>query len=74
MKLITLPRSVVIDAAKSRGVSACEEINRLLTASLGFEVCSHFIREDVAADKAVFSFARKCVPTSRGGRTAKARA
>ena len=57
MKIITLPRSVVIDAAKVRGVSACEEINRLLTASLGFEVCSHFIREDAAIDKAVFSLA-----------------
>ena len=62
-KIITLPRSTVIDAARARGVSACEEINRLLSASLGYRVCSHLLREDNTNGTLVFSFARECVPT-----------
>lgn len=63
MRTIALPKSTVIDAAKSRGISACEEIDRLLSASLGHKVCSHFEREDEATGTLVFSFDLRCVPT-----------
>ena len=60
MKTIILPRQKVINAAKSRGISACEEINRLLSASLGYRVCSHLLKTEPS--RLTFSFVRECVP------------
>ena len=62
MRTITLPRSLVMNAAQSRGVSACEEIDRLLSASFGYRVCSHLLKEKT--DKLVFSLQKECVPTA----------
>ena len=48
MRTITLPRQTVINAASSRGITPCEEVSRLLSASFGREVCSpprHKVKE-----------------------------
>ena len=65
MKTISLPRSIVIKAAKSRGVSACEEVDRLLSAFLGRKVCSHLLGGTSRSNKIVFSFTDGCVHTRR---------
>lgn len=65
MKTITLPRQTVIAAANLRGVTPCEEVSRLLTASFGREVCSHLKADDEERDIMIFSFSSRCVPTKR---------
>lgn len=65
MKTITLPRQTVMDAANLRGVTPCEEVNRLLSASFGREVCSHLKADDAERGIMIFSFGRRCVPTKR---------
>lgn len=65
MKAITLPRQTVIAAANSRGITPCEEVNRLLSVSLGREVCSHLKADDEKLGIMIFSFDSRCVPTKR---------
>lgn len=63
MKTITLPRQTVLAAANARGITACEEVDRLLSASFGRKVCSHLKSENEAKDQMVFSFTSRCVHT-----------
>lgn len=63
MKTITLPRQTVLAAANARGVTVCEEVDRLLSASFGHKVCSHLKADDEAKNIMVFSFGSRCVPT-----------
>ena len=63
MKTITLSRQTVLAAANARGVTACEEIDRLLSASFGYKVCSHLKSEDELRDRMTFSFGSRCIHT-----------
>lgn len=63
MRTITLPRQTVIAAANSRGVTPCEEVNRLLSASFGRAVYSHLKADNKERGIMIFSFASRCVPT-----------
>lgn len=65
MRTITLPRQTVIAAANSRGITPCEEVNRLLSASFGRRVCSHLKADDEEHDIMIFSLGSRCVPTER---------
>jgi len=65
VKTITLPRQTVIAAANARGVSPCEEVDRLLSASVGRKVCSHLKTDDEERDIMIFSFGSRCVHTNR---------
>lgn len=65
MKKITLPRQTVIAAANSRGVTPCEEVNRLLSVFFGREVYSHLKADDEKRGIMIFSFDLRCVPTKR---------
>lgn len=62
MRTITLPRQTVINAASSRGITPCEEVSRLLSASFGREVCSHLKADDAERGIMIFSFGSRCVP------------
>lgn len=71
MKTIALPKTVVDNAAAARGVTACEEIDRLLSSFFGRKMCSHLCRKQNLRGKYIFAY--KCVPISNGRTTRNGR-
>lgn len=64
MKTIALDRTIVDNAAAARGVSACEEVDRLLSSFFGRKMCSHLCRTQNVLGKYIFAY--KCVPIFKG--------
>lgn len=69
MKTIALARTLVDKAAAARGVTACEEVDRLLSSFFGRKMCSHFCRTQNIKGKYIFTI--KCVHISKGKKPTK---